>query len=68
MYFDDPYFIDDYLCICLFTFIAPPDDIHESLFYENNIISNANISTSASIGLHFYRIWKTASVMRKMHP
>ncbi|ERN12848.1 hypothetical protein AMTR_s00172p00038240 [Amborella trichopoda] len=48
---------------------APPvdiDGIHEpvsgSLFYGNNILSGAIISTSAAIGLHFYPIWEAAFV------
>ncbi|PRQ40137.1 putative photosystem II [Rosa chinensis] len=56
--------------VFIIAFIAAPpvdiDGIREpvsgSLLYGNNIISSAIIPTFAAIGLHFYPIWKAASV------
>ncbi|MCE3216511.1 hypothetical protein HAX54_006737, partial [Datura stramonium] len=38
------------------------EPVSGSLLYENNIISGANIPTSAAIGLYFYPIWEAASI------
>ncbi|KAK1415796.1 hypothetical protein QVD17_31583 [Tagetes erecta] len=56
--------------IFIIAFIAAPpvdiDGIREpvsgSLLYGNTIISGDIISTSVTIGLHFYPIWEAASV------
>ncbi|OEL18484.1 Photosystem II protein D1, partial [Dichanthelium oligosanthes] len=56
--------------VLIITFIAAPpvdiDGIREpvsgSLIYGNSIISGAIIPTYVTIGLHFYPIWKAASV------